>query len=124
MTTALWSIGLVILGTIIGSSGPILFKKGSEQFTMDPRKLIRNPMILLTNWRVILGCALFVTAAFIFIPALKGGELSVLFPFISMQYIWVSLLSVYFLKEKMNFLKWLGLFIIIASVTLIGINGT
>ena len=122
MTTELWAIGLVILGTIIGSSGPILFKKGSEKFTMDPRKLLRNPMILLTNWQVILGCAVFVVAASIFIPALRGGELSVLFPVVSMQYVWVSLLSIHFLNEKMNLLKWLGIVIIIVSVMFIGMG--
>ncbi len=122
MTTELWAIGLVILGTLIAASGPILFKKGSDKFTANPIKLIRNPLILLTNWRVIGGCSLFLAAAFLFIPALRGGELSVLFPVISLQYVWVSLLSIHFLNERMNFLKWLGIVILICSVTFIGIG--
>ena len=36
---------------------------------------------------------------------LKGGDLSILYPFVALTYIWVSLLSVKFLGEKMNLIK-------------------
>jgi drug/metabolite transporter (DMT)-like permease len=124
MTTELWAIGLVVLGTMINASAPILFKLGSKNFTMHPLKLLRNPLPLLTNWRVILGCFLYTVSAFLFIPALRGGELSVLYPVISLNYVWVAFLSMIILKERMNFLKWLGIIIIILSVTLIGIGST
>ncbi len=124
MTTQLWAIGLVILGTMINAAAPILFKLGSKNFTMHPVKLLKNPLQLLKNWKVILGCFLYTASAFLFIPALRGGELSVLYPVISLNYIWVAFLSKLILKEKMNFLKWIGIIIIILSVTLIGIGST
>ncbi len=120
MTTQLWAVGLVVLGTIVGAFGPILFKKGSKTFTLDPRKILKNPMILLKNYYVIGGCALYGLSSFIFIPALRGGDLSVLYPLVSMSYIWVALLSTRFLGEKMNRTKWLGIALIIAGVTFIG----
>ena len=58
----------------------------------------------------------------LFIPALKGGELSVLYPFVALAYIWVSLLSVKFLGEKMNKVKWLGIALIILGVSFIGLG--
>jgi uncharacterized membrane protein len=58
----------------------------------------------------------------LFIPALKGGDLSVLYPFVALAYIWVSLLSVKFLGEKMNKFKWLGIALIIIGVSFIGIG--
>lgn len=124
MATQLWAIGLVILGTMINASAPILFKLGSKNFTMHPIKLLKHPMRLLKNWRVILGCFLYTVSAFLFIPALRGGELSVLYPVISLNYVWVAFLSILILKERMNFLKWLGIIVIILSVTLIGIGST
>jgi len=122
MTTQPWAIALAILGTLVGAWGPILFKKGSKKFTLDPRKLIRNPMILLKNYQIIMGCILYLASSFIFIPALRGGELSVLYPTVSLAYVWVALLSIKFLGEKMNITKWVGIALIIAGVTFIGIG--
>jgi len=59
-------------------------------------------------------------ATLIYIPALRGGDLSVLYPIISLSFVAVSLLSVWLLKERMNLLKWIGIVLIIAGVSLIG----
>jgi uncharacterized membrane protein len=122
MTTALWAMGLVILGTMVGAFGPILFKKGSKTFTLNPRKILKDPMILLKNYYVIFGCVLYALSSFIFIPALRGGELSVLYPLVSLSYIWVAILSAKFLGEKINSTKIAGIALIIIGVSLIGIG--
>ncbi|MAG91266.1 hypothetical protein CMO83_01155 [Candidatus Woesearchaeota archaeon] len=113
MATQLWAIGLVILATLIGAFGPILLKKASA-------KRLSKISSLMTNYHLFGGVALYGVGTVLFIPALKGGELSVLYPFVALIYIWVSLLSVKFLGEKMNKLKWVGIVLIIAGVTFIG----
>lgn len=113
METELWAIGLVLLGTLVGSMGPIYLKKASSSFSVHPIKL-------LTNWNLLKGISLYAIATIIFIPALKGGELSVLYPLVAVTYIWVSLLSVWQLGEKMNALKWIGVLLIILGVSFIG----
>ena len=115
MATQLWAIILVISATIVGAFGPILLKKASS------RKL-SNIKSLSTNYHLFGGVALYAIGTILFIPALKGGDLSVLYPFVSLGYIWVSLLSVKFLGEKMNKLKWLGIALIIIGVSFIGIG--
>ena len=65
---------------------------------------------------------LFVIGTMLFIPALRGGDLSILYPFVSLSYIWVALLSVRFLGEKMNKYKWIGIALIILGVSFIGIG--
>ncbi len=122
MTTQPWAIGMVILGTLIGAFGPILFKKGSANFTINPKVILKNPLMLLKNYYVIGGCFLYAVSAFIFIPALRGGELSVLYPLVSLTYVWVALLSMKFLGERMNTTKWFGIALIILGVTFIGIG--
>jgi uncharacterized membrane protein len=115
MATALWAIGVVILASIVGALGPIYLKKGSKNFKLDFKALA-------TNYSLMLGVLFYGAATIIFIPALRGGELSVLYPFISLSYVWVSLLSVRMLKEKMNKFKWLGVLVIIIGVSLIGLG--
>ena len=115
MATQLWAIGLVILATLIGAFGPILLKKASA-------KSLSKISSLMTNYHLFGGVGLYAIGTILFIPALKGGDLSVLYPFVALTYIWVSLLSVRFLGEKMNKFKWLGIGLIIAGVTFIGIG--
>ncbi|MBI2134681.1 EamA family transporter [Candidatus Woesearchaeota archaeon] len=115
MATQLWAIGLVVFATLVGAFGPILLKKASE------KKLSRISS-LMRNYHLMGGVALYGISTVMFIPALKGGELSVLYPFVSLVYIWVSLLSVKFLGEKMNALKWLGVVLIIVGVSFIGLG--
>ncbi len=115
MATQLWAIGMVILATIIGAFGPILLKKASA-------KRLSKLSSLATNYHLFGGVALYAIGTLLFVPALKGGDLSVLYPFVSLVYIWVSLLSVRFLGEKMNKFKWLGIALIIMGVAFIGMG--
>ena len=115
MKTQLWAIGMVILATIVGALGPIMLKKASA-------KKFSSLKSLAANYYLFAGIILYGFGTVLFIPALKGGELSVLYPFVALIYIWVSLLSVKFLGEKMNKFKWLGIALIIAGVTFIGIG--
>ncbi|MBI2656863.1 EamA family transporter [Candidatus Woesearchaeota archaeon] len=115
MATQLWAMGLVVLGTLVGAFGPILLKKASA-------KSLSKLSSLATNYHLFGGVALYAIGTIIFIPALKGGDLSVLYPFVALSYIWVSLLSIKYLGEKMNKYKWVGIALIIIGVSFIGIG--
>ena len=115
MATSLFSVFLVLLGTLVGAFGPILLKKASSKKLSEFKALI-------TNYDLIGGVFLYVLGTILFILALRGGELSVLYPFVSVTYIWVCILSMKFLGEKMNLLKWGGIAMIILGVSFIGIG--
>ena len=115
MPVELWAIGLVILATLVGAFGPILLKKASA-------KKLSKISSLMVNYHLFGGVSLYAIGTILFIPALKGGDLSILYPLVSISYIWVSLLSVKFLGEKMNLIKWSGIALIIVGVSFIGIG--
>lgn len=115
METELWAIGLVLFAAVIGSFGPIFLKKASDKLSFKIKSIIYNKYL-------IVGVIFYGLSTIFFIPALKGGELSVLYPFVATVYIWVSLLSVKMLNEKMNKFKWLGILSIIIGVIFIGIG--
>jgi uncharacterized membrane protein len=115
MKTELWAIGLVLLASTLGSFGPILLKKASKKIRLNLKCLTRN-------YHLLGGLCSYAVGTILFIPALKGGELSVLYPFVALGYVWVSLLSIRFLKEKMNSLKWLGVVSIILGIIIIGLG--
>jgi uncharacterized membrane protein len=115
METALWAIGLVSLAALVGAFGAIFLKKASDKLSMNFKSLI-------TNKYLIIGGGFYGLSTIFFVPALKGGELSVLYPIVASVYVWVSLLSVKFLNEKMNKFKWTGILLIIIGITFIGVG--
>lgn len=115
MQTSIWSVLIVLLACLIGSFGPIFVKKGSE-------KKLLSISSFLANHHLQFGLALYAVGTILFIPALKGGDLSVLYPIVATTYIWVNLWSVKFLGEKMNPYKWIGVFLILIGVAFIGLG--
>lgn len=116
MATQLWAMALVIVGGLIGAFGPIYLKKGSNLIK------VRKLSTIYKNKFLIIGVLIYGLGTLIFIPALKGGELSVLYPLVGLAYVWICLYSTLMLKERMNLLKWLGIFIIILGVSFIGLG--
>ena len=115
MQTQLWAIGVVLSACFIGSFGPIMLKKATGDLYLKIKDLIKN-------YYLIFGFSFYALGTILFIPALKGGELSVLYPLVATTYIWVSLWSIKFLNEKMNRNKWLGVFLVIIGVIFIGMG--
>ncbi len=113
MQTKLWAVLTVIFTTLLTSIGQILYKKAADA-------LVLTPIGLITNIYLIVGVAVYAIAGILVIIALRGGEVSVLYPIIATSYIWVSFLSIYFLGESMNSWKWLGITTIFFGIVLIG----
>lgn len=115
MTTKLWAALLVLFTTLLTSSAQILLKKGSAVLDFDIAGI-------LANYYLIGGILLYVVGGALLILSFKGGEVSVLYPIIATSYIWVSLLSIVFLKESMNLFKSFGILMIIAGIASIGLG--
>ena len=113
METELWAIGLVVISTIIGSFGSLYLKKASQHFKLTLKSLFHNHLIT--------GVLLYLSSTIFFIIALRGGNVNTLYPITSLGYIWVSILSIKLLNEKINYNKWLGITLIIIGVILMSI---
>ena len=112
MTFPLWPVLTAMLCALAGSLGQLLFKTGSSSVGISLSSW-------LTNWRVLAGFFLYGISAVGFIAALKHGKLSLLYPVIATSYIWVTLLSVWFLGEKINIYHWFGIALILSGVAII-----
>jgi len=116
MKTKASAILLMFICTGLTSFAQIFYKKGAAFLAFDFMKLI-------TNYNIIIGLFLYMIGAIIMIIALKGGEVSVLYPIIATSYIWVSLLSIFFFNDNMNPYRWAGVFSILFGVSFIGLGG-
>jgi drug/metabolite transporter (DMT)-like permease len=107
------AIILVIICTIFSSAGQLLMKFGVN-------KLELNLLGLITNFNLILGLIFYVLGAIIMLFAFKQADLSSIYPFFSLSYIWVALLSSLFLGESLIIIQWLGVLSIILGVYFVG----
>ncbi|MFX0145874.1 MAG: EamA family transporter [Candidatus Hodarchaeota archaeon] len=82
-----------------------------------------HPVSMITNLHLMAGYSLYGISTILLVLALRDGELSILYPVISLTYVWVTFLSVMFFKESLNLFKILGVFIIVAGVTVLGKDG-
>lgn len=119
MSNALIILGLMIVLTFIGAMGSLFLKLGSKNFHLVAS--IKNIIALIKNWQIILGVLLYGVSSIIFIIVLKMTDLSIAYPMTSMSYIFVTILSYNFLKEKINKYKTIGIILIIIGVALVKI---
>jgi multidrug transporter EmrE-like cation transporter len=111
---------IIILCTIFTSLGQVLLKMGTNNIDSVNNNI---NIISVLNWQLILGLIFYIIGAILLIIALKYGELSIIYPFISLSFIWVMLLSTYMFDEKVLLINWVGLICILLGVSLIGQGG-
>jgi len=83
---------------------------------------IKSIIRMLMKPLVIIGLAIYVLSALLWIVVLSNADVSYAFPFISLGYVLVTILSGLILKEKISLLRVLGVLIIIAGVIIVGVS--
>ncbi|MFH1052923.1 MAG: EamA family transporter [Candidatus Woesearchaeota archaeon] len=112
MATKIWAIGVMLLCNIFISASQLLWKAGSENLSLKITDLISNIPLMI-------GIVLFGIAGILMILALKGGDASVIYPLISINYVIVAFFSNYFFNEPLTMYKMIGISIIIVGVIFI-----
>ncbi|HEX6834128.1 MAG TPA: EamA family transporter [Rudaea sp.] len=101
-------LGYIALGAVIvgNSLGNIFFKLGANSGVSGP------PLLALLRWQTVLGMACFASAAIAYAWALRQFDLHSAQIVISLQYVSVILLSVFFFGEKMTTNECIGIVLI------------
>ncbi len=114
MTTPFSSMALVLTASMIGSVGSVFLKSGSQ--------LLRRGFWNLFNWKLALGVLLFVISSLFFVQGIRKGELSVLYPMVSLGYVATLFLSRVFFGERLTPGKFVGLALIVVGVFFVGLG--
>ncbi|MCL4851439.1 MAG: EamA family transporter [Bryobacteraceae bacterium] len=108
MTTPVSSMVLVLIGSFIGSFGAVFLKSGAGR-TNCLKTLLLNP-------RLVAGVTLFLLSTVFYLSGIREGELTILYPMVSLGYVWTLLWSRLFFKEPLTRNKFLGLGMILAGI--------
>jgi multidrug transporter EmrE-like cation transporter len=123
------SLLLVFSCTVIGAAAQMLIKAGAGQLDVhltlpqvlhDPMLVFRFGFRIAENIKLFVGYALYGINTVLMAYALKGRELSRLYPIIALTYVWVTGLSVFFLAEHVNFYRMSGIALIVIGVSILG----
>ena len=112
MKTPLSSIVFILVSSFLGSFGAVFLKLGAEHMKGS---LLR----LFTNYWLGTGVVLYLLSSVFYTMGLSQGELTVLYPMVSLGYIWAILWARLFFKEPFTLSKVGGLAMIIVGVALI-----
>lgn len=112
MGTSWKAFVLAFFTTLFTSTAQILYKIGAPSLSLTVKGTLLNPPFMIA-W------VLYGLGALVMIAALKGGEVTVLYPVVASSYIWVLVLSNRLFGEAINGWKIAGIVIIIAGIACI-----
>jgi len=110
----------------------LLIKQGTAQLgahitlgdlAHNPSLFVQFCLSVIMNPKLFFGYMCYGVNVFLMALALKGRELSRLYPIIALTYVWVTLLSLFVLPdEHMNFFKSIGIVFIVGGVSILGMK--
>jgi len=112
MTTKLWAFGAMLCCAVFAAVGQLFFKLGAMVL----------PAIF-TNWQLVVGFSTYGIGLLFFLLAMRGGEVSVLYPVLATSYVWTNILATIYLGESITLLKWIGSLGIVIGISFIGFGG-
>ena len=116
MTTPASSILLVLAASFVGSFGAAFLKSGAD-------RLHRQIMTLITNWRLALGIFFFLASSLLYLRGIKHGELTILYPMVSLGNVWTLIWSRLIFHESITRQKLTGVSLILIGIVFLAFGG-
>lgn len=115
MNTPVSSMAWVLAASFFGSFGAVFLKIGAG-------RLERSVLAIATNWRLAMGIAFYLLSSVFFVLGVRNGELSVLYPMVSLGSVWTLMWSKLFLGERLTRAKIGALGLILAGIAMLGLG--
>ena len=115
MTTPVSSMALILVGSVIGSVGALFLKSGAHQVNRDWKSVA-------FNWRLGGGIGTYLLSSVLYVKGMSNGELSVLFPLVSLGYVCTLLWSRLFFHEVITKVTLAGVGLILVGIAFLSIG--
>lgn len=108
-------IFLTLFAALITSLAQLLYKKALGNRLEKKREVLK----LVKNKRIITGIAMVFAALVIYLYALSAAPLSIVYPTFASTFIFITLISHFWLKEKIPSIRMLGILIIFIGIVIV-----
>jgi len=106
---------LVLVASLIGSLGAVGLKSGAGRLQLNLRSIA-------LNYPLMAGVGLFLLSSYFFVLGVRNGELTVLYPMVSLGYVWTLVWSRLFFGEPFTRNKFLGIGMILFGIVLLNLG--
>lgn len=108
---------MALFSIMLGSVGQFILKLGSAEVRTGDG--LWTTLLSFINIKISVAVVCFVVSMVLWVFVLRKMELSLAYPMVSLGYIFVMLLSFYFLQEQLSLTKFVGTGLIVAGVVVL-----
>jgi drug/metabolite transporter (DMT)-like permease len=114
----------ILISILLGAAGQIFWKYGLTSIDYDFHILMsfKGWIELISNKWIFSGTLCYFVSMIIWFRALKIGELSQIYPFLSLNFIILAIVGYLLFHESLNALKILGIILVISGLLLISLS--
>jgi multidrug transporter EmrE-like cation transporter len=112
--TPISSMLFILAASVIGSFGAVFLKLGSGK--------LANGFWHILNPQLAAGVVLYLGSSYFFVMGIRHGQLSVLYPMVSLGNVWTLFWSRLFFKEAFTAQKFAALGLILLGVFFVGLG--
>jgi drug/metabolite transporter (DMT)-like permease len=109
---------LTLIASLLSSYCQLLFKKGLNKKLNSIFDILKS----LTNKYVFGGLVGYFISFILYLIALSSAQLSIVVPIFASSFIFVALLSAYSLKEKISFIRIVGIVLIFLGIVFVALT--
>lgn len=124
------SIVSLLVCVLLGAGGQLLLKKGVTVVaaalstpSLSMSAIIEHPVAVFLNPFVFFGFAAYGVSSLIYLSLASKFPLSILYPMISLGYVFVVIGSIWVFHDKPNSFTWAALLFIVIGVSLLARSG-
>lgn len=111
-------IFLTLVAALITSYCQLLFKRGLKSKLNGIKDIINT----LRNRYIVIGLAGYFLSFALYLIALSGSQLSIVFPIFASSFIFVTIISAISLKEKVSIYRVIGVLLVFLGIVMVAIT--
>lgn len=114
--------GLILLGVLLNAGAQLMLKAGMSQighFDFSMANALPIGFKVMSNLPIVTGLSMYVISVAVWLLVLSRVQVSFAYPMLSIGYIVNAFAAYYLFGEPLTSMRMLGIFIIIAGVTLV-----
>ncbi len=121
------TIAIMLASIVLATAGQVLLRAGMSRVgevtaVIASRGVVHAITAVATTWQVVVGLGSFGLSAVFWLVALSRVPLSTAYPVVSLSYVLILVFSVIVLGERPAVTVWVGAFLIMIGIAMVGIG--